>query len=291
MSKKFLSNVEALGDLSVIGSIVAGRSTPLTVVGAQKLQAVSGAASAFGSLVCFSTTTSHVSDLQLATSASDTIGTHAPLPDNRIVGRVSFVGSDGTSFNRGAYIEAVTSGAWSGSNNGTDIRFSTVLPGSVVAAATRMTLLAHGQLSIGTNAQSAAPTLSITSPAKLRTAAGAYTDTVSTAGTKNHAPIVAFDAVAISAAVAGVIYTNASTLYIDGPPTASTNVTITNPYAIYINTGAVRLNGPITLNTSQGTAGQVLTSAGAGAVPTWETPTGGSGPSLGLVVAAAAGLF
>jgi hypothetical protein len=38
--------------------------------------------------------------------------------------------------------------------------------------------------------------------------------------------------------------------------------------------------GPITLNTDDGTAGQVLTSGGAGAPPVWSTPSGGSGGGL-----------
>jgi hypothetical protein len=33
---------------------------------------------------------------------------------------------------------------------------------------------------------------------------------------------------------------------------------------------------PITLNASVGTSGQVLTSAGAGATPTWTTPSSGA---------------
>jgi hypothetical protein len=48
-------------------------------------------------------------------------------------------------------------------------------------------------------------------------------------------------------------------------------------------TGTVNYNGassPIHLNGSAGTSGQVLTSAGAGATPTWTTVSGGSGASL-----------
>lgn len=37
----------------------------------------------------------------------------------------------------------------------------------------------------------------------------------------------------------------------------------------------VDLRGPLQASGSTGTSGQVLTSAGAGAVPTWQTPSGG----------------
>ena len=51
----------------------------------------------------------------------------------------------------------------------------------------------------------------------------------------------------ISAINSGVITPNASSLVIEGPPIAGTNQTITNPYAILVQTGASRFNGPITL--------------------------------------------
>lgn len=40
-------------------------------------------------------------------------------------------------------------------------------------------------------------------------------------------------------------YTNAPTLYIEGAPIASTNVTITNPYSLWVNSGSIFLGGPI----------------------------------------------
>ena len=40
-------------------------------------------------------------------------------------------------------------------------------------------------------------------------------------------------------------------------------------------TGGLRFAGPLLPNNSAGAAGQVLTSAGAGSVPTWATPTSG----------------
>lgn len=41
----------------------------------------------------------------------------------------------------------------------------------------------------------------------------------------------------------------------------------------------VDIRGPLQVAGAAGTSGQVLTSAGAGAVPTWQTPSGGGGGS------------
>ena len=44
---------------------------------------------------------------------------------------------------------------------------------------------------------------------------------------------VSIQAVSLTAANSNVTTTDASTLYISGPPTASSNQTLTNPYALY----------------------------------------------------------
>lgn len=51
-------------------------------------------------------------------------------------------------------------------------------------------------------------------------------------------------------------YTNASTVYIDGPPVASTNVTITNANSLFIRTGNVFMGGKISNYNNVATAGQ-----------------------------------
>jgi hypothetical protein len=48
----------------------------------------------------------------------------------------------------------------------------------------------------------------------------------------------------------------------------------------------VDLCGPLQLAGAAGTSGQVLTSAGTGAVPTWTTPSGGGGSSLSYTTTA-----
>ncbi len=78
-----------------------------------------------------------------------------------------------------------------------------------------------------------------------------------------------------------------STVSSSGSPVVQSQVQLAgvvgaSPRAI-IATGKVQLFGPgssLILNTSEGTPGQVLTSAGSGATPTWTTPSGGGGTAL-----------
>jgi hypothetical protein len=86
--------------------------------------------------------------------------------------------------------------------------------------------------------------LSTTNPFRIYTGTSTFTDT-GAAGTRTHGTIVAFDNPAIAATNA-VTYTNASTVYIDGAPTAGTNVTLTNAYALYVNAGNVSAAGVYT---------------------------------------------
>jgi hypothetical protein len=64
-----------------------------------------------------------------------------------------------------------------------------------------------------------------------------------------------------------------ATVYIDGSMTGQAPTS--GNYAMWIDSGETRLDGPINLDGSVGTSGQVLTSAGPGAVPTWTTVSGG----------------
>lgn len=51
-------------------------------------------------------------------------------------------------------------------------------------------------------------------------------------------------------AVGASTYTNAVTLAVSGPPTAGANVTITNPYSFWIQSGRSRFDGPLEVTTS-----------------------------------------
>jgi len=54
-----------------------------------------------------------------------------------------------------------------------------------------------------------------------------------------------FQAPTLNTASGTATWTNASTVYIDAAPIAGTGVTITNPWALNVNSGAIRLNGTI----------------------------------------------
>jgi hypothetical protein len=58
-----------------------------------------------------------------------------------------------------------------------------------------------------------------------------------------------------AASNAGVVYTNAATMFISGAPVAGANVTITNPYALWINGSAIRFGSTTTTYASLGNGG------------------------------------
>ena len=108
--------------------------------------------------------------------------------------------------------------------------------------------LFNGSLTVGALSASG-PTLSNTSSASFRVPSVTYTDIQSAAGTQSLAPISVFAGGGIAARNA-VTYTNASTVYISSAPSAGTNVTITNPYALYVAAGATQLQGTFTANST-----------------------------------------
>lgn len=112
------------------------------------------------------------------------------------------------------------------------------------------TLGVTGLTSIVSTARSGAAS-STTVPIGLYSGTSTYTDnTTAASGTAAHGTVVSLDNPAIAATNTGVTYTNASTLYIDGAPTAGTNVTITNAYSLYIATGSNFIGGFTNLSSS-----------------------------------------
>jgi hypothetical protein len=84
-------------------------------------------------------------------------------------------------------------------------------------------------------------------PAKLYIGTGTVTDfTTPINGNVTTGAITSLAITPIAADKTGVTYTNAATLYIAGAPSAGTNITITNPYALYVNAGASYLGGTLT---------------------------------------------
>lgn len=68
-----------------------------------------------------------------------------------------------------------------------------------------------------------------------------YTDQASS-GTVGGNYVSVFDKPTLAASHA-TTYTTSATMYIDGAPLAGSNVTLTNPYALYVNSGAINFPG------------------------------------------------
>ena len=90
--------------------------------------------------------------------------------------------------------------------------------------------------------RSAAAALTVTAPAFLYGVASTYTDTTSSGTIAAMAPFYALAAPTLSTSNV-TTYSFASTMYIAGAPAAGGSATITNPYALYINSGASYLAG------------------------------------------------
>lgn len=118
-------------------------------------------------------------------------------------------------------------------------------------------------LTLGDSAFNGTAVFAPATPAKMYFGTGTVTDVTSAASATNTAgAIVAMGITPIAATNAAVTYTNASTLYIAGAPSASTNITITNPYAFYVAAGASYFGGAVdfavTPSYSGGTANGVM---------------------------------
>jgi len=120
-----------------------------------------------------------------------------------------------------------------------------------------------------------------TNGAGIRAEAATYTDNSTAASdTVALAGINAIGRPTIAASNTGVIYTNAATLYIDNSPAQGTNVTITNPYSVYVANGTSYFGGGVT--TPSLTASGLIWSVSATHSVQLGTDSGGS-VSLGRV--------
>jgi hypothetical protein len=103
-----------------------------------------------------------------------------------------------------------------------------------------------------------------------RYAAATYTDSSTAAsGTVASSGIHAFAQPTIAASNATVTYTNAATVYIANSPANGTNVTVTNPFSLWVDSGATRLDGNITYGGLIATQASAPTVASAATI----TPT------------------
>jgi len=94
-----------------------------------------------------------------------------------------------------------------------------------------------------------------TTGSQLNVVAHTFTDS-NTAGSGTAAAYsgVSLQRPTVAAVNSAVTVTDAATLYIANSPVAGTNVTITNPYAIWVDNGAVRFDGLLETTTLKGTS-------------------------------------
>lgn len=81
-----------------------------------------------------------------------------------------------------------------------------------------------------------------TSPRQFRVASNTLTDTTSSGTVATITAINGFETPTLAAS-SSTTFTNAVSLYIEGPPTAGTNVSITNAYGLIVDSGMVRFDG------------------------------------------------
>jgi hypothetical protein len=203
-------------------------------------------------------TTTGYPTFTLYKSQSDVVGTQG-IVSSGALSVINYSFDDGVAFIRAASILAAVDGTPGTNDMPGRLVFSTTADGASVPTE-RVRINSSGLTTVGFSAVTGVA-LSTTVAAKLYSSNTTYTDGVTAASdTVTHGTIASFDNPAIAATNATVTYTNASTVYIDGAPTAGSNVTITNPYALYVAAGTVYFGGtvsaadPIVQQTDIGTA-------------------------------------
>jgi len=109
--------------------------------------------------------------------------------------------------------------------------------------------------------RSAAAALTVTAPAFLYGVASTYTDTTSSGTIAAMAPFYSLSAPTLSTSNV-TTYSFASTLYVAGAPAAGGSATITNPYALYVNSGANYFAGATSFGSTLAITGAVTLSGG-----------------------------
>ncbi len=245
-----------------------------------------------------------ISPARLTFTASDgapgTIGTQVAVGSGSLLGRIDFMGSDGTNFIQAARIEVSVDGTPGVNDMPGSMVFKTTADGGS-SASTRLTIAASGLVTVAgsatvsngllrANGQVSGGALSASAPISVYLPAGAYTDTATAgSGTVALGPVVAIaGAYLIGASNSSVTYTVAASLYVGGAPSNGGNVTITNAYALYSAAGmnllagntriggttaptvALDVTGAALISTTLGVSGVVTVASGTA------TPAGGS---------------
>lgn len=193
--------------------------------------------------------------LALAKSRGTSVGTIVQSGD--LLGELRFVGDDGTDLvSRGAAIGGYVDGTPGIASMPGRLVFGTTASGAFFPTE-RMRITNDGRVLLGATTGDSGlvvdravsrAALGTTAPGRIYTGASTITDNTTVAsGTVAHGTIVSFDNPAIAATNTSVTYTRASTLYVDGAPTAGTNVTISNRYGLFVNAGNTALGENVTI--------------------------------------------
>lgn len=212
-AQTMISSVRYSADASgVVFSAVKTRSAVIGVIGA-------GAADSVVSSDVLATYRAYASDgsatLILAGAMTFSVGAAAVVPGSGVIGcRITFNLMDNAGFRANA-----------------------------------LNILENGSVNL-TNSNFSGDALGVNSVVGLRSSTKTYTDLTSAVSAVNavgYSHLLAGHTIA--AANTGVVYTELATLGITGPPIAGTNVTITNPWSLRVNSGlsafgaAVRVGG------------------------------------------------
>lgn len=104
----------------------------------------------------------------------------------------------------------------------------------------------QGQVKLPSTGRSAAAALTVTNPAFLYGVASTYTDTTSSGTIAAMAPFYGIAAPTLSTSNV-TTYSFASTMYLAGAPAAGGSATISNAYALYVNSGANYFGGAVAI--------------------------------------------
>jgi hypothetical protein len=192
-------------------------------------------------------------------------------------GLLLFYGFDGTNAINTASIAVAIDGTPATNDMPGRIVFSTVASGSSTLTE-RMRISNAGFIGGGITAPAARLHLGgaisaaswTTNGIGFRYAAATYTDTSTAAsGTVASSGVHAIAQPTIAATNVTVTYTDAATLYIANSPANGTNVTVTNPWSLWVDNGASRFDGNITYGGLIATQASAPTVASAATI----TPT------------------
>ena len=103
----------------------------------------------------------------------------------------------------------------------------------------------NGRLQTGANNHNITPEHGVL----IQSIGNTFTDNITAgSGTATVVSFNSFEAPELAATNASVTTTDVSTVYIEGAPTAGTNQTITNSYALWVDAGATRFDGSVQFN-------------------------------------------